>query len=295
MHYSKIIKIAIVYALFAFSPHGTHAAQTCHTIESTATTPTGYGAPVSFFSSTQNTLVNVSCSDTQATVTVGNGQSNQYIYKYGYELVNITWRQISLTGENNSGLWFRGTAHTVLTRSSETMLQKNRIIVYTCTKVDGSWKCGCKDKECARPHWTVQEFQTKSLNNDSTVVIDRIEPNTLEEGDVVTIYGTGFDALNNSVFTPYFKALKVPSTENGTRLTFTFEPKFTVFSLSELDSQIDEEDTDEFSDEDDDDLDDTGYDDPTKKHSIPLPVVVQTPSGKKDMLVVTFLQNLFTE
>lgn len=295
MKYFNVLGISAVCALLFLSPQVSYGSQTCHTIRENVA-PSGFGAPINFFNKIKNTLlVTAECSDTQAAISVGNGETNQYIYKYGYELVNNSWRKITLTGEEVSGLWFRGSAKSFLERTKEQMTTENKILVYICTKVDGKWKCGCKDEVCTQPHWTIQTFKVPEQGSVSEVTIDYIEPLVFEEGTQVTIHGKGFDSEKNSIYTPYFSVKNIPSTDNGTKITFTFKPAFTVFSLTDLYSEIDSEDTEGEPLEGELSTNENGTEDPFQKHNLPLPVVVQTPLGAKDVFEVSFLQNLFTE
>lgn len=86
----------------------------------------------------------------------------QIVYNTGYKWVGSQnqWVPFTLTGTPMSGsnIWLTGNASASIP-SSQIGPNTNFVVAYTCTNVNGQWKCGCKDSTCATNNWQLQAFQ----------------------------------------------------------------------------------------------------------------------------------------
>ncbi len=149
-----------------------HAASTTCTDAYTkdVTVPTGYGASYNLFSSAKEQLVKTaSCTDTRASITVGNGDAATYVYKLGYQWTGSTWQQVSFTGSSAlvSNLWYIGTANGTFTLASGNT--SKYYVGYTCQKIGDIWKCGCRDATCVTPYWQLQKVDKVTTGNSAPV------------------------------------------------------------------------------------------------------------------------------
>jgi len=190
-------------------------AQLCHTYTDPDTPlPNGYGSPFNLFSAARKAMITVTCDGTQAHISIGSGSSDQYIYKYAYERMGGSWKKIVLEGDTSAGPWFVGEANGTVARNAGQMGQTNRVVAYVCQRVNGSWKCGCRDQECARPYWQLQEFvdltQLSDVFNttEGMLFIAPPEPGVGVPGAMVTLSGGGFSRFGNTVyFDPHSEVL----------------------------------------------------------------------------------------
>lgn len=138
--------------------HDTSGTPTCtDTYTKSAAVPQGYGAAYNLFTSAKEQLVQTnSCTNTTASVTVGNGDAATYVYNLGYYWNTTGWTQYAYTGTNapNSTIWLSGTGRATIPLASGTT---NRYYVgYTCLKINDAWKCGCRDTTCGTSYWQLQ-------------------------------------------------------------------------------------------------------------------------------------------
>jgi hypothetical protein len=126
-----------------------------NTLTSTVSIPTGYGASYNLFTTTKELLVKASCSGTTATLTLGSPQT--YTYRTAYTWSGTAWQPHTLTCTDRvvSSSWCAGeaTANTTLTQNPTALLG------YTCSWVNSSWKCGCRDTTCPTSQWQMQRIQ----------------------------------------------------------------------------------------------------------------------------------------
>ena len=52
--------------------------------------------------------------------------------------------------------WLSGKGETVIDVSDSQLQEGFYYSAYTCLWIDGAWKCGCKDRTCAKSFWQVQ-------------------------------------------------------------------------------------------------------------------------------------------
>ncbi len=157
----------ILSFLLLFFPGFSHAAVSCNdTYSKDAAVPQGYGASYNVFTSAKEQLVKTaSCTDTRASITVGNGDTALYVYKEGYYWTGSTWQKITFTGSSAlvSNLWYTGSANASFplgTGNSE-----RYYVGYTCQKVGDIWKCGCSNTTCATAAWQLQKVVKTGDNN----------------------------------------------------------------------------------------------------------------------------------
>ena len=134
---------------------------TCHLLGSTSQIPPGFAPPYSVFDAARGLLVQVFCSSSGTTVTVGSGSSNEAIYNTGYKWMasQNKWVPVTLTGTSYSGstTWLVGNGNANMP-SSQVESGTNYVVGYVCTNVNGQWKCGCSDQTCATNQWQLQTF-----------------------------------------------------------------------------------------------------------------------------------------
>jgi hypothetical protein len=69
---------------------------------------------------------------------------------------------------------------------------------------------------------TLQAYVEEKITEKPSIV--SISPTTITQGDMVTITGTGFHPERNTIITGFGVIDAVPSTQNGTVITFRYEP-----------------------------------------------------------------------
>jgi hypothetical protein len=153
----------------ALAQTGPHS---CSLLTSAQSTPQGFGAVYNLFSAARELLLNVECgSSSSATLTVGNGQQTLYIYRFAYEWIDNQWKQIALSGSQLAGNeWYIGTASASLFRSQQQLSENNFVVAYTCSWVNNTWKCGCRDQHCSTNFWQLQGFTQRASSEGSSAV-----------------------------------------------------------------------------------------------------------------------------
>lgn len=125
----------------------------CSLYQSGAAMPSGFGAPYSFFSATNNLLVRATCNQNNITVTLGASQLNQYVYSYGYYWDNGVWIRYDVEGPDPEGeLWYVGQANADIPYISDVTY----FVGYVCENVNNTWRCGCARRSCAWRYWQLQ-------------------------------------------------------------------------------------------------------------------------------------------
>lgn len=122
-------------------------------------TPTGFGAAHHILSGAKDMLLKtLSCNDTNALISAGNGSDSTYIYKHGYYWTGTAWNPVPLFGKSSvlGNNWYAGIAY-----GKVPFLGGNRRLYYlgyTCHKLEAAWKCGCQDSACVKPAWQLQRM-----------------------------------------------------------------------------------------------------------------------------------------
>lgn len=133
--------------------------EACHTLNVGHQPLQGFAVAYDLFSSTQELLLNVTCDETKATIEVGTGVINQYIYEVSYRWDGSTWQQNIMTGPEKVSTWFIGSAGYDVPHTESLANEDNYFVAYVCTWTGTEWKCGCADTTCATPMWQVQGFR----------------------------------------------------------------------------------------------------------------------------------------
>jgi hypothetical protein len=126
--------------------------------------PTGYGAAWDTVFGGQD--VSVDC--TGNLVTIGAGNVNQYIYKFGYVYATGAWQQLSLSGASSlqSSNWYTSSATASL--GNVDLTQATYVVGYVCDRSNSAWKCGCADSACAAGMWQLQVVKGKLAQTTTT-------------------------------------------------------------------------------------------------------------------------------
>lgn len=134
------------------------AAAVCTDTYSSATPPpTGYGAAYNLFSAAREKLVvTASCTDTAASITVGNDDPAMMVYKQGYYWNGTTWGTLTYTGTSalTANAWYTGSVTGSI--PLPVGVTTRYYVGYTCQLINNAWKCGCRDTACTTSHWMLQ-------------------------------------------------------------------------------------------------------------------------------------------
>jgi hypothetical protein len=151
-----LVVVLVILGTYSALPTEQVHALTCeNTLTSSTAIPTGYGASYNLFTTTKELLVKASCSGTTATVTLGSPTT--YTYTSAYSWSGTAWQKHSLTcqGRVVSSSWCAGEATASLTLTQN----PTALLGYTCSWINSSWKCGCRDTTCTTSQWQMQRVQ----------------------------------------------------------------------------------------------------------------------------------------
>lgn len=164
MKHNKLFTISLISAasigLLAFTiPNIVLAATTVgncsNALDATQPVANNYGAAFNLFSTEKELIVKgTQCSGGNATVEVGSGKPEQYIYRSGYRWSGSQWQVINFSGSsaiNNDWFSRSATASAPLNAGSATY-----VAGYVCTWSGNTWRCGCRDTACSSPSWQLQ-------------------------------------------------------------------------------------------------------------------------------------------
>ena len=147
-------------AALAVLPSAASGQTACHLLDSSTAIPAGFGAAYNLLSSDKEVLAEVHCGPgSEATLSVGSGQSSLHIYRTAYEWTGSDWRELALSGGTSAGNWFIGSAAANLVRSEAELTQDNFVVIWTCLPDGNRWKCGCRDTSCTENQWQLQAFK----------------------------------------------------------------------------------------------------------------------------------------
>lgn len=221
----KVQNILLMGALLALgfgaslSAYAQSGSGTCAVLSSgnasTATFYAGFAVPWNIFSLGEELLINADCESGTASVSVGNGDSEMYIYEDAYFSTGGAWQIISLSDQTatspQSGPWIRGNATTQIDISST---GAGYLLAYTCQMIGGEWKCGCRDENSCGL-WQLQEVRSGPPPEITSASEEFYAP-----GDQVTLSGTGFrDQMDVSL--SGYGTLPAEASAGGESLTFT--------------------------------------------------------------------------
>jgi hypothetical protein len=202
----------------------------CHEINNTDDRiPSGFGSPLSFFAdSAAKLLIRIACDNYTGTATMylGNGSDNEFIFKYGYHYADGKWNRVELAGNDPIGPWFRGSANGQVMVADDERGETQLFIAYICTKVGNSWKCGCRDGSCSKPYWQLQEFEVAEEQElpdsatDDVFYVKATDPYAPAHGEQLTVVGNNFARTGNDVYLDDDIVASDVSSANRTTITF---------------------------------------------------------------------------
>jgi len=156
----KILSNLTVLLSFAFLFSLSVSAAPCSQFSGAVAVPDNFGASYNVLSAQKELLVKTDCSATSVSAEVGNSQSTQYIYKYGYIWRNGKWEQITFSPSGQAyDVWLVGKAMFSQPLSAEELAKDNYILAYICAWTGSTWKCGCRDALCSKNFWQLQKFK----------------------------------------------------------------------------------------------------------------------------------------
>jgi hypothetical protein len=158
--YNRALSATEVQSLYTTG--GTTPSCEANAFTTSSALPTSFASPFDLVSNPNQSLMNVSCTTSGASLNLGNGSSNLYIYKHAHvwKGVGNGWEQVDLTGSNLvGGNWYVGNASaSSLPLMDGELTAGSYVVSYQCTWIPqsggatagqaGQWKCGCKTAEC---------------------------------------------------------------------------------------------------------------------------------------------------
>lgn len=169
LRYVTISNAFFVSAVFFVSALFCTPALACDLYSSSNLVPPDFGAAYDMFAPGQETVLNtIDCTNTGFSTHIGNtrkNSSNFAVYKNGYVWNGTTWSQVSYIpdGGTVNGSYIMGKAK--LAQRSEYYGPNTFYVAFTCSMVDGVWKCGCRDKTCSKNYWQVQAARQPDPNS----------------------------------------------------------------------------------------------------------------------------------
>jgi hypothetical protein len=135
------------------TPTPTVTPSQCSLLSTSSAIPVGFGSPFDVVNNPNQSMMNASCSTSNQSITLGNGNQTTYIYKTGYVLRNNTWQQVNYTGSSLLySNWYVGNASGSLNLSQAELSQGTYFLSYQCQWIGnppaGGWKCGCRTAAC---------------------------------------------------------------------------------------------------------------------------------------------------
>jgi hypothetical protein len=164
-------------------------------------------------------VISVYCDGTKVKVVAGNGRPDQYIYKWGYEVLGGTLKRTFFTGSRTSGDWFIGSAEFEVSSDSG---QKGRVVALVCTRTSKDLSCGCTGTGCARAGLSIQGFDVGIVKNDT--------PKVFGEGAVTVDSGAYYAGVPGGVVT----LVGSKFTNDGAANTITFANGVSITSVRSL-------------------------------------------------------------
>ncbi len=135
-------------------PSPSPSASDCHTLDHTKAVPQGFGASYSTIAGNNQLLLNASCTGSDTTLTVGNGNNTTYIWNTAYIWENSKWNALTISCANNQSSWCvgTGTVHTTLSQTTT----PTYYAAFVCQWQNSKWNCGCRDQSCTQGYWQLQ-------------------------------------------------------------------------------------------------------------------------------------------
>lgn len=185
------VAVAVFAVLFLYNAVPSAHAALCNVLGPTVAIPTGYGASYNPLTTAKEYLVSGDCGTTNATVSVGNGNSLTYVYNKGYYYTGTAWQQYTLSCRNLiSNAWCVGKG----TVSVPIPQNPTNVIGYACQWNGTEWKCGCRDGTCTSRYWQLQQLMKPTTGGTCVPSLTNPAPRPETPRDRVRI-------VNNSVLT----------------------------------------------------------------------------------------------
>jgi hypothetical protein len=169
--FKLLTPLFILATLFVASPTHAQSSNACtnYYVPGVAI-PTGYAPPWDLVFSSGQLLVNVTCTTSAGTLTVGRGNVNDYVYKLGYLYQNNAWAPLNLTSSSalQSNSWYIAQASVSLPASSISATTYTYVVGYVCSWNGSAWKCGCTDVACATSQWQLQAYLKPAVTTTTT-------------------------------------------------------------------------------------------------------------------------------
>jgi Carbohydrate binding module (family 6) len=135
----------------------------CHQYTPSSPIPAGFGSPYDVLTSPSTNLMAVTCTATNATVTLGKQDPLQYIYNQGYlfKTGGTNWNPISYASTESliANTWYPKSANTTINLTSTELQNDSYVLSYMCNWTGSAWKCGCRDAACTQRYWQIQSFR----------------------------------------------------------------------------------------------------------------------------------------
>lgn len=161
--FSRTACIVVLICAYFFLPSSSASAQTdCLKYPSNSAPATDYGVSWDVTSSLKELLVKSNCptSGNSLDITIGKGNTSQYIWSTMYVYGGSSWTDYSLAGTAGPSGWLIGQGDKTITMPfSPTTSNPLFFVGYTCTPVGSTWKCGCRNASCTTKHWQLQAYQ----------------------------------------------------------------------------------------------------------------------------------------
>jgi IPT/TIG domain len=215
---------AVLGVLVAYSHT---SAEACQQIAPGGTVPTGYSAPYRVHAGMGGILMAIDCPEAgQPTLAVGSGLSNEYIYEYAYQWSGTAWQRLALSGASKASIWFIGSATTPIAAVNPGSV--SYVVAYVCTLVSGTWKCGCRDAQCATPGWQLQSYRMPDESTNPLSALSQINDLMIafpsrysaSPGEVVRLTGAAFSTEATTVELGSAYSFSIPA-RSRTSLDFT--------------------------------------------------------------------------
>jgi hypothetical protein len=137
----------------------------CYRYKKTNPIPTGFGSPY-LVAGDNSPVLSFQCDRVTGDVHVTAGEPNNgtvvFEKGYWYDTKENRWKEFSFDSvyADKTGVWYRNQAFATIDMDDEPGNEHAAtwVVTYTCTPIDGVWKCGCRDRECSTPSWQIQQI-----------------------------------------------------------------------------------------------------------------------------------------
>lgn len=156
--------LSILVSVMLITVVGVEAAQVqsnnCSVFQPVNTVPENFGSFYDVFQANRELILNsTDCTSTTFNVRIGRAgttSTNFAVYEKGYIWDGTQWQGVTYTpdGGSRNGSYIMGNAK--LLSPSQYYDMNTPFVAFTCSLVNGAWKCGCHDNVCAQNYWQIQ-------------------------------------------------------------------------------------------------------------------------------------------